>query len=451
MRNINRSNLININNNTEPKKLYKIPEKIKICTINVQSIKNKQSVVRNYIIEEKIDFSILTETWLQPEDSAWKECSNLNNLGLNLSTSDRGQRKGGGLALVYKDNNNITIELCKEEELESFQYAIWYVSMKNVNITLVGVYRPPISSRYNVTVASFTEHFSTFMTEILTNYKNIIITGDFNLHINNSNDKDAINFINTMISLGFQQHVNFATQRYGNTLDLIFSETNQQIELHQCLPGPFITDHCAVNIVTSIKKDSIYRKDINYRKLNDINVESLKYDINISLNNVLNENNHNIDNLLSQIEHIIISLLNKYAPEKRKRVTIRTPQPWFSVDVKKQKQLVRRMEKVWRKNKTTVNWNRYKKERNKYTNMINDTKLRILSENIEECRNDTKKLYQLINSITGIKSENLLPSNGSDSELAEEFSNYFFEKINSIRNELSAVPKYQPKETCVEN
>ena len=60
------------------------------------------------------------------------------------------------------------------------------------------------------------------------NDKNITIMGDFNIHINKrGEDEDATAFMNTIESLGFQQHVNFSTHRMGNTLDLVFMESSE--------------------------------------------------------------------------------------------------------------------------------------------------------------------------------------------------------------------------------
>ena len=48
---------------------------------------------------------------------------------------------------------------------------------------------------------------------------------------------------------------------------------------------------------------------------------------------------------------------------------------------------------------------------------------------MDECRHDTKGLYSLVANLTGTKSENPLPPNHSDDELANMFADYFMEKI----------------------
>ena len=60
------------------------------------------------------------------------------------------------------------------------------------------------------------------------------------------------------------------------------------------------------------------------------------------------------------------------------------------------------------------------------------------------CRHDTKGLYALVANFTGTKSENPLPSNHSDEDMANMFADYFLEKIEKIRSSLDDHPKYEP-------
>ena len=60
-----------------------------------------------------------------------------------------------------------------------------------------------------------------------------------------------------------------------------------------------------------------------------------------------------------------------------------------------------------------------------------------------ECGSDSKKLFQLVNLLTGCKPEIPLLTRNSDKELADEFASYFLNKIVRIREELDDQPLYQ--------
>ena len=79
----------------------------------------------------------------------------------------------------------------------------------------------------------------------------MMLLGDFNIYINDENDNEAGIFMDTMIVLGFNQHVSFPMHRAGNILDLVFTETCNSIEVKSCRPGPILSDHIGVEIVVT--------------------------------------------------------------------------------------------------------------------------------------------------------------------------------------------------------
>ena len=76
----------------------------------MQSVKNKDMILHQYICDNKIDLCILTETWLTDSDTdkVWISCTSLNNWSLRIDTSHRIGQQGGGLALVYSNMLNVT-------------------------------------------------------------------------------------------------------------------------------------------------------------------------------------------------------------------------------------------------------------------------------------------------------------------------------------------------------
>ena len=58
---------------------------------------------------------------------------------------------------------------------------------------------------------------------------------------------------------------------------------------------------------------------------------------------------------------------------------------------------------------------------------------------------DTKKLYKIINNITGTKEDNPMTPGDSDMEITQGFAEYFVEKIDKIRDKFECVPLYSPQ------
>ena len=159
--------------------------------------------------------------------------------------------RGGGLALLYKDN--MKIKKIEAQHLCMIEYAIWQVSIKNKTINILGIYHPP--PKQHLTNAIFLDELTELLTTRLPNMKNAIILGDFNMHIADTNYYNSKIFLETMEALGLKQHITEHTHQKGNTLDLIFTETTSQIKVSQLNMLNFISDHRLSSATISVKKD----------------------------------------------------------------------------------------------------------------------------------------------------------------------------------------------------
>ena len=102
------------------------------------------------------------------------------------------------------------------------------------------------------------------------------------------------------------------------------------------------------------------------------------------------------------------------------------------------------MRKNWQKYKQDHQWKALQYECDKYRKLLKITKADELSELVTDCGRDAKTLYKLVNNITGTNTANHMPLSKSDEVLAEEFADYFLNKIKTIRDTLDGYEKYQP-------
>ena len=199
---INRTNLqnIHISEVTIPKPNMQC----KIATVNAQSIRKKDILPTQEIATNNIDITLITETWLNdiPQDTAWLHQFDLFQVGYAISTHNRPTR-GGGLALLYKQD--IKIKKTEAQHLHTMEYAIWHVSLKNKSINILGIYHPP--PKRHLTNATFLDELTELLTTRLPNIENPIILGDFNMHIEDTNNYNSKIFVGTMEALGLKQHI----------------------------------------------------------------------------------------------------------------------------------------------------------------------------------------------------------------------------------------------------
>ena len=249
-----------------------------------------------------------------------------------MFTSNRTGRKGGGVALIAK--SHLRVKQIGEGQLRSFQFCTWQVQVHHTSITLVSIYYLPYNNRTKVTNAEFLDEYTDWIAETSANEKNLVICGDYNMHVNNPNDEDAVSFLETNEALGLKQHVAFATHTSENTSDLIFTEINGGKGVADCIPDSYISDHCHVLCKLSLKREDIQRKTITYRKLTDIDTEEMA-----KHTRVTSSSEGNLDEKVGDFDNALSSSLDAVALVQTKQITIWRTIPWFTDDARNLKKM----------------------------------------------------------------------------------------------------------------
>ena len=177
-----------------------------------------------------------------------------------------------------------------------------------------------------------------------------------------------------------------------------------------------------------------------YRKIKSIDPELMSDDI--DLKQLDGEGDVNL--YAKTLESALKEALEKQAPEKMKFIKDRTRQPWFDGNLKIQKQKTRRSERRWRNYTQDHQWSAYKADMRDYRATLKQHRQEIISNIILECGRDNKKLYNAINSTTGVKKSNPMSPGNSDLDLANTFADHFINKIQKIRDALNSAGIYDP-------
>ena len=230
--------------------------KLKIATVNTQSIRNKELQVMELISDHKLDLMVATETWLTDSqtENIWLEGTCLNKDQLRMLVNNRVRCRGCGIALIYR--KEYSVKTVKNGTKSSFQYSVWSVKVRNKHLTIVGLYHPPYSSK-NPPNSVFIDEIIDLLTEILPANKNHISLGDFNIHINNNEDVEALIFHESMEALGLKQHSMTPTHKPNNILDLIFTEILSDIGIEAVETATYISNHFPVIATLNIKKEQV--------------------------------------------------------------------------------------------------------------------------------------------------------------------------------------------------
>ena len=169
----------------------------------------------------------------------------------------------------------------------------------------------------------------------------MLIVGDFNNHVDNSNDATARQFLDFLDSFDFIQHVREKTHANGHTLDLVISNAMDHFVNDVKTTDPVISDHLAVHSTLHLEKPRFVKKVVSSRNLRRIDMNSFRSDIESS---VLLQHQDDLHVVVNNYDEVLRSLLDKHAPVKERVVTVRPSAPWYTVEVTAEKRKRRQLE-----------------------------------------------------------------------------------------------------------
>ena len=266
----------------------------------------------------------------------------------------------------------------------------------------------------------------------------IIITGDFNTHVDDPTDSEANQFKSVLSSNGLFQHITEPTHRQGHILDLLITREDSRlisnVDLH-----PGLSWHHAILCSLNFQRPKTPTVTINTRRLTAIDITAFRTDIRSSLAK-FDFTAMNVDSCVEKYNQSIGSVLDKHAPSRTRTVRLRPNSPWFNKDIRTERQKRRRLERRWRRTKLEVDLQMYCDQKNIVSKLIEQAKIDYYSSQINEKAGDQKQLFNVINDLLQKNKKPVLPQSESDQALAEQFSEFFSNKITDIRKKFPASP-----------
>ncbi len=235
--------------------------------------------------------------------------------------------RGGGVATIYSDILNV---LRKQDtgltHSKYFCLMLHCQICKNksvLSLALATVYRPP--GPYT----DFLKEFADFLSDLLVNADKALIVGDFNIHVDNTNDALGLAFTDLVNSFGVKQNV---THHFNHTLDLIISHGIDLTDIDIIPQSDDVTDHFLVSCML---------------RITDINCRAPRYHPGRTIvpatkdrftNNLpdLSQllcvpiNTNELDKMTSNMGTIFSNTLETVAPIKLKKVREKRAAPWYN-------------------------------------------------------------------------------------------------------------------------
>ena len=189
-------------------------------------------------------------------------------------------------------------------------------------------YLPPLS----VPLSTCYREFSLLLEELATASGELLILGDFNVHVDSSRDVNALHFCNLT---DLKQWVTTPTHTSGHTLDLIITRNQCKIIENVIVHDPLISDHYAIFMHLLLHKPQFPTKSIRHQKLRSI--DYVEFSDTIMNSSLFDESRRDLDSLVDSYHRVLKSTLDVYVPERTRQVVLRPCAPWYSTDISVQR------------------------------------------------------------------------------------------------------------------
>lgn len=303
----------------------------------------------------------------------------------------------------------------------SFEHMVCVLSGKIPTI-IATVYRPPKTN------CNFVDDFAVFLTYLSTLSSNIILMGDFNIHMDKPNLPLTKDFTSCLDSFGFLQYITCPTHAKGHTLDLIccsgVTPTNITVD---DLP---ITDHFLITFTAELTLSTTKTaRHITFRNIKNINPVNLTSTIDSSAI----PNIHNLftpDDLVSHYNTGLLHIFNSIAPLKTRSVSFTVSAPWFTADLRLLKAKGRQLERLYRKSGLTIHKELYNNHILHYKDSIAITKTQYYASLITANYGNSKSLFNILNKNT--QPQDSLPPHLYTTHFCNSLMSFFSAKIKNI-------------------
>ena len=280
-------------------------------------------------------------------------------------------------------------------------------------------------------IKDYLSEISTHLDTLITDYENLIIMGDFNSELTETHMAD---FCNTYdLSNLIKDATCYKNPNNPSCIDLILTNKNKLFQHSNALETGLSDFHKLTVSVLKMTYKKLKPKVIMYRNYKNYISEEFRHDFQTQFNSPNNKPSY------ETFENIFLSVLNKYAPVKRKYLR-GNHQPFMNKELSKAIMKRSRLRNIYIKHRSLSNRENYVRQRNFCTNLLRRTKRDYYSNLDINNITDNKKFWSSIKpcftdkintneQITLVEKNKILTD---DSEIAETMNNFFINVVEML-------------------
>jgi hypothetical protein len=351
--------------------------------------------------------------------------------------------KGGGI-LVYVNNS---IPHCVRHDFDAYicnglEGLVLEINMYKKRWIISGLYKPP-----KITDNSFQDSLCTLLDNTFSITNNTIVTGDLNFNMNEDNVLKSICNL-----YGLKNKISGNTcfkENHGTAIDVFLVTDMYQFGSGFNVDISISDFHNMIGCSLKMQKPQVEKKVIYYRSFKHFNIENFHDDLKRApFNSILCCGS--VDDQMTSFNGLFSSIVDKHLPLKRKTIN-NTPAPFMNGKLRKAIYYKCMLRNRYYKNRTSENWNHYKKQRNLVVKLRRQS-IRLYFQT--KCEGDDNKnsfwktIKPFISNKNKAGGDNVILREGSEiitkqSDVCNVFSTFFANVASEIGfdDEIPSIPK----------
>ena len=229
--------------------------------LNACSVDKRNAIIPDRISSSGLDFLAITETWLNVThgDFILKRVCPPGYASLHVPRPLGLKTRGGGVGFIFRNSYTVS-SVIPSAPPTSFELMDVSVRSSSKQFRLFIIYRPP-DAKGRPKFSIFLSEFRLLLESSINAGVEVVIAGDFNIHVDITEDSKASQFLQLIGEMGWSQLVEGRTHKYGHTLDLILARTGSQFVTGVSVSG-LITDHhhvlCSAALERPVREKKIF-------------------------------------------------------------------------------------------------------------------------------------------------------------------------------------------------
>ena len=372
---------------------------LSICHLNIRSLSTIKLLAIKHQLIQNFDIITLSETFLSNDT--------LHDLSIEgfhpIIRKDRDAHGGGVAAYV---SLNLIVKRCIEYEVASLECLWLEIHSKNNKFLLATCYRPPRSKD------DYWEDLQYSMDIVKTsNFKNIILTGDFNADLRTCEGNKLVQFTNNNELFIHIKEPTRITEQTATILDQFLTNIPHFITDSNVHAPLSTNDHCTISIKVTFKmpKGSAYHRHIWLYDRADF----------VAMNHAIQMHNwddcfdkDDIDISCHNFNTSFLNIARQFIPNKI--VEIRTKdKPWYTAELRKLKRTKDRLHKIAKSSRKGTDWANFRASRNIYSSRLRETvelhKTKLAGKLKDTQKSDPKSWWHIARQFLGKVKENIIP------------------------------------------